>query len=466
MNRAPYLLVVGLVACGAKTGLPEPSEDAALDALDAPNSPDIFDMSDMADAMDAADVLECIPFQTTAELASLDIFLLVDSSGSMGELTATGVTKSEAVTDALDDFLGSRESAGVGAALTFFPSINDAVPEFCRGDSDCGAGGSCLAPDVCSESGLLCEEGSECPLGEGECVPLGRCTASEDVAFCFPDVLDPRNDFCAESGLGVCIDLGLCENRISCDPGVYERPNVPIDELPGAGAALVEALVSRAPEGGTPTLPAVRGVLEAARARSVLRPGNKIVMLVATDGFPADCDENLPSVFERDPDPTAGIVEPAEVLAAGDADGIQSFVIGVFEPEQEREARENLSRLAEAGGTEEALIVTTDEDVSGRLFELLTELRREVRSCVYAIPAAGAVPDPRDLQVRLLVPSSPPVELLRVEREEDCADVEFGFFFQQDIEDGARPGFAELCPVPCDIASAPEVEVEMQAGCR
>ena len=152
------------------------------------------------------------------------------------------------------------------------------------------------------------------------------------------------------------------------------------------------------------------------------------------------------------------------VAQAGVVDGIDTFVVGVFDPEQEAEARANFARIAEAGGTGEALVISTDDDVTGQLLEALNALRADVRTCVYAIPAEGAVPDPRDLQVRLLDGGA--TELERVTDQNDCDPRGGGFFFQQDIEDGARPGYVELCPSSCATAARADVTVEMQAGCR
>lgn len=432
----------------------EESDDAAADVQDVVTVPDVFDAS--PDTFDAGPA--CIPFRTRADLATLDIFVLLDSSGSMEQVTAGGFTKAEAIAEALAGFVEAPESSGVGVGLSFFPVEDTSIPSFCTNDAQCGGEvGSCFAPDVCIPGGTLCREGSMCADG-GNCEPLGRCAGRRDFEFCFP-----VDSICG--GGDRCVDAGLCENRTSCAADDYARPTVDLGLLPAASAAFVRALEGQELGGSTPTLPALSGALDRARARGVESPGSKVIVLLATDGFPAACDDALPDPFDEAPDASAGIPAVVSVAQAGVEDGIDTFVVGVFEPEQEAEARENFRRIAEAGGTDEALVIRTDEDVSGQLLDALNALRGDVRTCVYAIPAEGAVPDPRDLQVRLLSGGAA-TELRRVDDQSGCDAREGGFFFQQDIADGARPGYVELCQSSCVSAARPEVNVEMQAGCR
>lgn len=453
MLRSALLIV--LLGCGAKTGLlvPEPPEDAGEDATDAGTDAPIDAPPDVP--IDVGPDA-CEPFRSVARLASLDMFLLVDSSGSMESATASGATKMEAVAEAVTAFVESPGSTGIGVELTFFPFNEPDVPEACESDAQCGPEGSCLQPDICAPSyDTFCRTESDCvTAGTDEvCEPLGRCAGTTDLCL-NPGTLCP--------GGTRCIPYGTCENRTSCRDGAYRRAEVPIALLPDNAPPIVRAMESRMPDGATPTLPALRGVLERARRWSRDSPGSKVVVLMATDGFPAACDPEITIFGETDP--SAGIPAVVEVAEEGAADGLQTFVIGVFSPEEERDARSNLTRIAEAGDTDEALIVTTDEPVSDRLVEILMELRRSVRTCVYAIPSAGVLPDPSTLQVRILSPDGTARELTRVGDAGDCAAVPDGFFFPSE-GGGGRPGFVELCPEPCDLATRPDHDIEMQAGC-
>ncbi len=491
--------------CGGKTGLTVPEFDATV-GFDA--RPDVMDSNVMDDVLDSAvpdtmtpdallvdtmpDVMpdtmpdampdttpdampdaiapdsgeECVPFRSRAELASLDIFLLIDSSGSMDTVLATGgETKRDALYGAIEGFLSAPESDGLAAALTFFPIEDESVDRYCSTDRDCrseaggGEEGDCYFPNVCTgiDRRRICRTNADCPDPGSRCYDYGRCEGRTDF-FC-----EYREGFECEPGLA-CIDLGICQNRTSCDIGEYRRPAVRLGLLPDNGPRLIEALATRDTRGGTPTLPALTGVHERAQRRSRESPGSKVIVLLATDGVPAACDDNLGDPYEPEPDRMLGIPAPAAIAEAGARNGVETFVVGVFDESEEELARENLSALARAGGTDEALIVTTDFDVSGRLLEVFNDVRESVQTCVYAIPAAGAVPDPRDLNVQLVERGGSERPISRVESAEDCRGD--GYFFEGDLTPGDRPGYVELCPTSCDFAERANVFVQMQSDCE
>lgn len=429
-----------LTSCGAKTGLEV--EAVELDA-----------------SVDAE--VACVPFRAEARLAALDIFVMMDSSGSMAQETASGMTKAEAVTGALRGFVRAPESEGIGVALSFFPIQSEEIPRFCERDRMCGEPDACIQPDLCLPTGGdVCRTSADCDEPGDTCEPLGRCDLPDgaDEQFCLPTMgLD------CDPGVA-CLDYGFCENHTSCDTGEYSRPAVGLDLLPGVGPAVIAAMESREPDGGTPTLAALQGVLSSATAWGADNPGSKVIVILTTDGFPTACDERIDY---WDDDPTAGIDSLAAAAAVGEDAGIESFVIGVFRPEDELDARRNLSAIAAAGGTDEALVITTAEPVTERLLEVLEELRLSVRTCVYAIPTEGTLPDPHELEVRIVPPSGAAIELERREGPLDCDPMTGGFYFEQDIDMGARPGYIELCPASCSItAASDEFVVEMQAGCE
>ena len=66
------------------------------------------------------------------------------------------------------------------------------------------------------------------------------------------------------------------------------------------------------------------------------------------------------------------MAEPGKALQTREGELIRVQLIKIAE----LEARENLSRLAMAGGTDEALVITTDEPITERLLAVLDELRR------------------------------------------------------------------------------------------
>src|SRR5678815_2700402 len=68
----------------------------------------------------------------------------------------------------------------------------------------------------------------------------------------------------ASSGLAV--GLQYFPLISACDPAGYAIPAIPIAALPGNAAAIKDSLASQTPFGETPTLPALRGAIEYARA--------------------------------------------------------------------------------------------------------------------------------------------------------------------------------------------------------
>lgn len=427
-------MALALGGCGARTGLDVPNVDGSV-----------------IPPREQPDVGVCRPFRSISERASLDVFLLLDASGSMVEPTALGVTKAEAVAEALGAFVSAEESDGLGVALTFFPVLEPGVPAFCRNDRDCGAADTCFRPRICSDARTICERNADCPGRGSRCRRLRVCES-------FGGLCGSGFGPCP---FGACIPFGQCLNRVSCEVEDYRTPTVELGVLPDAAGALLDGIARQQLGGSTPTLWALEGVLDQARARQRARPTSRVVVLLATDGFPTFCEIDLLRGGVLDA-PTI-LAEVADAAARGAARGIDTHVVGVFGPEEEEEARANLSMIAEAGGSEEALVVSTDEPVSERLLRVLSDVREEVQRCAFAIPAAGALPDPRDLRVRLLSAGEPPVDL---DRQAQCAPGSLAFTLDGDPDAGVRPGVVELCPAACARVTDLGARVEMEAGCR
>lgn len=95
------------------------------------------------------------------EQLPLDMYFLVDSSGSMAEPTAAGANKWDLVTSALVNFLSDGQNGQIGVGIGYFP---DAVTPTCTsGQAGClcipfanicfsNQGGSCVAADYAAPS--------------------------------------------------------------------------------------------------------------------------------------------------------------------------------------------------------------------------------------------------------------------------------------------------------------------------
>src|SRR6185503_4913231 len=115
------------------------------------------------------------------------------------------------------------------------------------------------------------------------CLEIGGCAGDFETPCLMSE--DP-SIFCRE-GDG-CEPLGVCRNQSSCDPSAYAEPVVEVTPLPDGRARVLLAIDTRVPEGGTPTLPALTGALDAARARQAAAPEHKTIVVLATDGMPTD----------------------------------------------------------------------------------------------------------------------------------------------------------------------------------
>jgi hypothetical protein len=78
-----------------------------------------------------------------AASGSLDIFIMLDKSGSMADQTANGMSKWDVITQAIDDFVNDPKSAGIEAGLGFFGIGTSGGGGGSRGGND----SSCTAAD-------------------------------------------------------------------------------------------------------------------------------------------------------------------------------------------------------------------------------------------------------------------------------------------------------------------------------
>ncbi len=96
------LLATLCLGCGAKTGLLVPD----VELRDTPDATDAMDAPDVTDALDATDLPDvCVPRSLPYERFVAEVIFAIDRSGSMGERTPSGITRWNAVTQALASVL-------------------------------------------------------------------------------------------------------------------------------------------------------------------------------------------------------------------------------------------------------------------------------------------------------------------------------------------------------------------------
>jgi hypothetical protein len=444
---------------------------------------------------------ECGGDDFAAELLPLDLYLMLDSSGSMLD-EANGSTKWAAIQSALRSFLDDPASAGIGIGLQFFPLKSPDAPETCDSNAACGAFGPCLQK-FCQGAGpdfYWCDQDSECITTDdvdlGPCVPLTYCwsllttadpvpTLCHDDADCgtpddcvtFNECSENTDYGCKEVGatcrtsagvdLGTCQrfdPVSLCAHTTECRNTAYAAPAAEIAVLPGAAPALNDVILAKDPDGNTPSAPALEGALAHARAWATTHPDHKVAVLLATDGLPTEC------IADPVADPS-GIDGVAAAAAAGltSAPAVSTFVIGVFSPEDVRDgADDNLNRIAVAGGSEQAFIVDTSGDVEQDFLDALDEIRGTRLPCEFQIPK-GNGNSPAFDQVNVIYSADGEQTYLYYwPSAADCDPSTGGWYYDIDPRAGT-PTKIIACPASCtefqttgDISSA---SVSIRLGC-
>src|SRR4051812_42847653 len=103
-----------------------------------------------------------------AERIPLDMYVMLDQSGSMLEATVgdANVTKWVAVSSALTDFVSDKASDGIGMGLQLFPIQSSLAPTSCTTNQDCANFGSCFLKACWNYPGGLipCNAAKDCNL--------------------------------------------------------------------------------------------------------------------------------------------------------------------------------------------------------------------------------------------------------------------------------------------------------------
>jgi hypothetical protein len=181
------------------------------------------------------DAPACATSVVTAQQAPLDLFIMLDQSGSMSDLVSGGGTKWMAVTDAITSFVQQTGLDGISVGLQYFalPASATCSQDFCTTDTDCGA-----------------------------------------------------------PACGPCY-FGICSGAIaedSCTAADYAVAEVEIAPLPGVADELISSMNAHVPSTGTPTSAALQGAIDHAKSWATSHPSDVVAVVFATDGDPSECD--------------------------------------------------------------------------------------------------------------------------------------------------------------------------------
>jgi Mg-chelatase subunit ChlD len=405
---------------------------------------------------------KCAESGAQAEQVPVDLLFLVDSSGSMAAKSGNS-TKWTLATEALRSFVKDPKSAGLGIGVTFFPRL--APEKLCTTNAQCG-GAFPAGFDTCIQKHRCATPGQPVPLSGPECDgPLDPC---EDPAHtCLP------LGTCSQSG-ALCLGVGtpcpggaagdMCMARSrACQinssawcPQTYDQATVAIAALPANEPALLTALTTQYPYGGTPLGPAVHGGIMQLKARQAATPGRRVALVLVSDGLPDGfCGGNFaPAIV-------------SEVTAARMATpSIPSYVIGVFAPEDIPRAQPVLEQLATAGGSGQPFILMTSSDLGMRFQDALNQIRGTALACEFTIPTGNAAIDYGKVNVRWQGAAATE-DLLYVGTAARCDPIKGGWYFDVDPASGGTPKRVLICDASCTkFKTDASAKVELRFGCK
>jgi hypothetical protein len=254
---------------------------------------------------------------------------------------------------------------------------------------------------------------------------------------------------------GVGVGLQYFPGRATCDVMDYANLAVPVQPLPGNSSALSTSIMAQRMSGGTPTVPAIQGVLQVATQNATANPNRKQVIVLATDGVP---DNSCPADADMGslPNSIASVVQLVGA-AAMQSPPVTTFVVGVGSQ------LTALDAIAQAGGTQQALLVDTTTDVESAFANALDEIRKKALDCEFAIPPTdpGVVIDYTRVNVTFTEQTTQ--AFVFVGDASGCAQApDTGWYY----DNPTNPTKVVLCDQTCQrVRASADGEVDVVFGC-
>ena len=173
-----------------------------------------------------------------------------------------------------------------------------------------------------------------------------------------------------------------------------------------------------------------------------LQGRGRVAVVMATDGFPQDCNNNS--------------ISSAGTVAASVSSSIPTFVIGVGT------LLNDLNALAASGGTQKAFIVSTqNQAMIGQAFtDAMNQIRGASLACEYGLPAAPAGQTLDFKKVNVQVTSSGNASTLPFSA--DCSNAS-GWKY----DNAAAPTKIQLCQSACDkVKGDGNAKLDLVLGCE
>lgn len=309
-------------------------------------------------------------------------------------------------------------------------------------DASCGqtaAGAKLISTDV-----YVLEDRStsmNCPVSDDLCDNPPSPIVSPTRWDAFTMAVNSFVNSPAAAGVGVGIGFFPLGGGSNCSASAYAKPSVSIAPLPGNAMPIGSAIAATSPSGGTPTLPALTGAIDYAKAYTMNTPGRTAAVLLVTDGIPNGCNSTIAA---------AAMVAQQAFMGTPP---IKTYVVGLGNT-----AALDQIALAGTGGMTHYFPATGN--VADALVTALKQITSQI-SCNYAIPMRSSL-DPSLVNVQITVGANgTPMDIGKVNDASACPAAG-GWYY----DNNAKPTQIVLCPQSCDpLKMNVGSSVEVLYGC-
>lgn len=252
----------------------------------------------------------------------------------------------------------------------------------------------------------------------------------------------------AEIGMGIQFfgQSGIKDDALDCNVANYSTPKVEIGPAATTGPTIVAEMEELIPGGLTPTMPALQGAVDHAKAWATAHPGRATVVVLVTDGYPTQC---------QNPVSVSAIADVAEQAATSNP-RVLTYVVGLA-------AGFNLDTIARSGGTRQALIVT-EGNITESFVNTLLNISANPLACEYEIPqpptGSGQL-DPEKVSVIHRPAVGQAEEIPKASSRAECATSKAGGWY---YDNPANP--TKIIACPCTCASLAAGSIDIRLGCK
>lgn len=240
---------------------------------------------------------------------------------------------------------------------------------------------------------------------------------------------------------------------VVCSVDKYATARVPIAPLPDNANALISALDSGTPEGGTPTHLAIEGACIQASNWKASNPGRKVVILLVTDGIP---ELSCGATIEQ------AVASATNCYNSGS--GTETYVLGISSNIYgQGNSLVQLNQIASAGGTRQAYLTDT-ANVAESVLAALNAIRADATiPCDLTIPKppSGQAIAADKINLGICSPGAQPIVTPYVQSGADCGDRP-GWYY----DSPTSPAMIRLCSATCQAVTETGSTLFFSVGCK